>query len=73
MVGLESGLHGPKVHLIIPKTFDDLEAMSVIGFAQVSLVSNCIPIYEWLEIVESGTPQREYECSLGLVWFGLVL
>ena len=64
-----SGLHGPRVRLIIRKTFDDLEAMSVIWFAQVSLVSNFIPRYGWLEIVESGTPQGEYECSLGFVLF----
>ena len=28
-VSFTSGLHGPRVRLIIPKTFEDLEAMSV--------------------------------------------
>ena len=28
-VSFTSGLHGPMVRLIIPKTFDDLEAMSI--------------------------------------------
>ena len=55
--------------MIIPKTFEDLEAMSVIWFAQVSLVSSFILRYGWLETVESGTPQSEYEYSLGLVLF----
>ena len=56
--------------MITPKTFDDLEDMSVMSFAQVSLVSNFIPRYGWLETVESGTPQREYECSLVLFVIG---
>ena len=54
-----SGLHGSRVYLSIPKTVDDLEAMSVICFTEVSLVSKFIQRHGWLETVESGTPQRE--------------
>ena len=37
-----SGLHGPRVCLTIPKTFDDFEVISVIGFAQDNLESNSL-------------------------------
>ena len=36
----------------------------------VSLVSNFIPRYGWLEAVESGTSQREFQCSLVLFVIG---
>ena len=38
-----SGLHGPRVRLTIPKTFDDFEEISVICFAQDNLESNFTP------------------------------
>ena len=41
-----SGLHGPRVLLTIPKTFDDFEVFSVICFAQDNLESNFTPRYE---------------------------
>ena len=31
--------------------------------------SNFTPRYEWLDIVESGWPKREYFCELGLILF----
>ena len=65
-VSFTSGLHGPVIHLIISKTFEDLEVMSVVN---VSLVYNFTPRCGWLETVESGTPQREYRCSLSFVLF----
>ena len=39
-------LHGPRVLLTIPKTFDDVEEISVICFAQDNLESNFTPRYE---------------------------
>ena len=68
-ISLTSRLHGPRARLSIPKPFEDLETMLVIGFAHVCLVSHFTPSCGWLETVESGTPKREYECSVGLVWF----
>ena len=41
-----SGLHGPRVFLTIPKTFDDFGVISVICFAQDNLESNFTPRYE---------------------------
>ena len=41
-----SGLHGPRVFLTIPKTFDDVEVISVIRIAQDNLESNFAPKYE---------------------------
>ena len=40
-----SGLHGPRVRLTIPKTFDDFEVISVICFAQDNLVLYYSHIY----------------------------
>ena len=40
------GLHGPRVLLTIPKTFDDFEVISVICFAQDNLESNFTPRYK---------------------------
>ena len=44
-VSFTSGLHGPRVRLTIPKTFDDFEVISVICFAQDNLESNFTPRY----------------------------
>ena len=41
-----SGLRGPGVLLTIPKTFDDVEVISVTCFAQDILESNFTPRYE---------------------------
>ena len=41
-----SDLHGPRVLLTIPKTFDDFEVISVICFAQDNLESNFTLRYE---------------------------
>ena len=57
-----SGLHGPRVLLTIPKTFDDFEVISLICFAQDNLESNFTPRYEWLATLESGCPNSEYWC-----------
>ena len=38
-MSLTSGLHGPRVLLTIPNTFDDFVVISVICFAQDSLES----------------------------------
>ena len=57
---LTSGLHGPRVRLIMPKTFEDFEVMSVTCFVQVNLESNFTPRYEWLDTVDSGWPKSEY-------------
>ena len=51
------------------KTIDDLVEMSVICFAQDNLESNFTPRYEWLAALESGCPNSEYWCELGLVLF----
>ena len=40
------GLHGPRVLSTIPKTFDDFEVISDIGFAQDNLESNFTPMFE---------------------------
>ena len=40
---LTSGVHGPRVLLTIPKTFDDFEVISVMCFAQDNLESNFTP------------------------------
>ena len=60
-----SGLHGPRVLLTIPKTFDDFEVISVICFAQDNLESNFTPRPSFS--LESGCPNSEYWCELGLV------
>ena len=41
-MSLTSGLHGPRVLLTIPNTFDDFVVISVICFAQDSLESTAI-------------------------------
>ena len=42
---LTSGLHGPRVLLTIPNTYDDFVVISVICFAQDSLESSFTPRY----------------------------
>ena len=51
------------------KTFDDLVEISVICFAQDNVESIFTLRYEWLATLESGCPNSEYWCELGLVWF----
>ena len=60
---------GLEFFLTIPKTFDDFGVISVICFAQDNLESNFTPMYEWLGTLESGCPNSEYWCALGLVLF----
>ena len=55
-----SGLHWSRVRLT-----SNLE-LSVICFAQDNLESNW---FEWLATLESGCPNSEYWCELGLVLF----
>ena len=50
-----SGLHGPRVRLTIPKTFDDFEVISVICFAQ-----NCHSIYIYIYALTIGDPVTWY-------------
>ena len=64
-----SGLHEPRVILTMTKTFDDLIDISVICFVQDNFESNFTPRYEWLATLESGCPNSEYWCELGLVLF----
>ena len=64
-----SGLHEPRVILTMAKAFDDLLGNSVICFAQDNLESNFTPRYEWLATLESGCPNSEYRCEIGLVLF----
>ena len=53
-MSLTSGLHGPRVLLTIPNTFDDFVVISVICFAQDSLESSFTPRYAWLVTLEAG-------------------
>ena len=66
-VSLTSGLHGPRVLLIMH--FKDFEAMSMTQFAQVNLEYNFTLRYGWLDTVESGWPKRKCLCELGLILF----
>ena len=45
-VHLTSGLHGPRVLLIMAKSFDDFVVISVICFTHDNLESNSTPRYE---------------------------
>ena len=54
-----SGLHGPRVLLTIPKSFEDVQVISVICFAQDNLESNFTP--------RCGCPNSEYWCELDFV------
>ena len=66
-----SGLHGPRVLITIPKTFDDFGVMLVICFAQDNLESSFTPRYERLATLESEGPNSECWCGPGLVLFVL--
>ena len=68
-MSLTSGLHGPRVLLIMAKTFDDFVVILVICFAQDNLESNFTLRYEWLATLERGCPNSEYWCVLGVVLF----
>ena len=68
-MSLPLGLHGPRVILTIPKTFDDVVVMSVICFAQDNLESSFTPKYAFLVTLESGCPNSEYWCVMDLVLF----
>ena len=60
---------GIKVFLTMAKTFDGLVEISEICFAQDNLEFKFRPTprYEWLATLESGCPNSEYWCELGLV------
>ena len=51
-MSLTSGLHGPRVLLTIPNTFDDFVVISVICFAQDSLES--IPVIPVIPVQRQG-------------------
>ena len=69
-MSLTSGLHWPRSSSFNHSWyFDDFVVISVICFAQDSLESSFTPRYAWLATLESGCPNSEYWCELGLVLF----
>ena len=64
-MSLISGLHGPRVPLTMAKPSDDLVVISVICFPRI--ISNLVSLRGTRDWLESGCPNSEYGCELGLV------